>query len=477
MSQFLSTERLVEAIGPWTYRQGPLYLRLADAIQEAADQAALEEGARLPAERTLAEALDVARGTVVAAYAALADRGVVQRKRGSGTTIAERQRKLPGSHHRSPELDRMAASGPGIPIDLTIGAPPPSELTAELAASAADALRGGAPHHGYAPMGLPALRDGLAHRLTTQGLPTTPDELLITSGAQGAISLLATALVRPGDRVLVESPTYPGAIEVFSRAGAVVLGIRRDAIGPRPEDLERLIAVQPPALVFLVPTCHNPTGSIMHEQRRREVLAVCRRHDVLMVEDLTLSDLVYEGEKPPHIASMTETEDVVAIGSFSKALWGGLRTGFLRADRSLVLRLGRLKTARDLGGGLLDQAAVVAALPIIDDVIERARTRAREHYEVVSKLLHEAIPEWKQTVPKGGYSIWCRLPAGHGDRFAATALSYGVGLTTGAAAAPQEMLLDHVRITCAADLPLLREAVDRLQAAWRAQLGAAAHAA
>lgn len=478
MSQFLSVELLIQAIGAWTHRNGPLYLRLAEAIQEAADQAALEAGAKLPAERTLAEALDVSRGTVVAAYAALADRGVVTRRRGSGTTIAETVRRAePGTHHRALEFNRMAA-GQELRLDLSIGAPPPSQLTQEIVGSAAAALALGAPDHGYAPMGLPGLRDGLAERLTAEGLATAPEEILITAGAQGAISLLATALVRAGDRVLVESPTYPGAIEVFSRVGAVVLGIRRDAFGPRPEDLERLIAVQPPALVFLVPTCHNPTGSIMHEQRRREVLAICRRHDVLVVEDTTLADLVYNGDKPPHIASMGEIEDVVVIGSFSKALWGGLRTGFLRADRSLVLRLGRLKTARDMGGGLLDQAAVCAALPRLDEIIAAARTRAAGNYAVISRLLHERLPEWEQTVPRGGYSVWCRLPSGQGDRFAATALSYGVGITSGAAAAPQEMLLDHVRITCAADVPTLHEAVDRLAAAWQAHTaGAAAHAA
>jgi DNA-binding transcriptional MocR family regulator len=465
MSQLIDVTDLVRLLGPWSARRGPRYVRLADAIQDAIHQDGIDDGALLPPERALAQSLAISRGTIVAAYGVLADRGLVERRQGSGTRVIGAGVPAIGRAHRNPQFNRIVS---GLPagIDLSVGAPYVDEVIAGITTDLGEVLRAGAPGHGYAPLGLPLLREGVAERLTARGMPTTREQLLMTTGGQGALQLLTTAFIRRGDRVIVESPSYPGAIEVFSRAGAVVVGVRRDHAGARTDDLERALAGPGAALVFLVPTCHNPTGSVMHEQRRREVLAVCERHDVLMLEDQTTASIVFEGEPPPALAAL-EPERVISVGSFSKSLWGGLRVGWVRASEATILRLGRLKAAHDLGSGLLDQAAALAALPRLDDVIAIRRRQAAQRHAVMVEALAEHLPEWEVDAScRGGWSLWARLPGDSADAIASAALHRGVAIGTGAASAPDDQFLDHVRLCFSAPPDILRVAVGRLAAAW-----------
>jgi DNA-binding transcriptional MocR family regulator len=472
MSQLLTSETLVSNIGAWTSRSGPRYLRLADAIEDLIARESTPAGCRLPAERDLAQLLEVSRGTVVAAYGALAERGTVVRRQGSGTRVAgEPAAAPPAPRHVYPQLGRFLGE-PAPQIDLAFGAPYADDIVWQLQARAADALRAGAPSHGYAPLGLPALREGIADRLTATGTPTEPGDVMVTSGAQGALALLTGLLVRPGDRVVVEAPTYPGAVELFSRAGASIVALPRDHAGPRPDDLRHALSGMGAAFVFLIPTCHNPTGSVMHEQRRRELLRVCREHDVLVIEDMTMADVLFDGMAPPTLAALDGADRVISVGSFSKVLWGGLRVGWVRGPRGFVLRLGRLKAARDLGSGLLDQAAVVGALPDLDAIIEQRRAMAQERHDHLRRELARRLPEWEAAPARGGYSLWVRLPAGTGDVLAAAAMTRGVAIASGSHSAPEDRFLDHVRLCYPAPPELLSEAVERLEDAWRALDGA-----
>jgi DNA-binding transcriptional MocR family regulator len=459
MSAVLRADQVVGGLGNWDDRPGPLYLRLADALADLLGQEPPPAGTRLPSERQLAAKLGLSRGTVVAVYAELAERELVSRRQGSGTRVIGTGAADPPAVHRYPALTRLMSATP-VQIDLSFGAPYLDELVADIAGGALAAVDAGAPVHGYAPLGLPDLRAAIAARA---GAP--PDEVLVTNGGQGALALLTAALVRPGDRVVVEAPTYPGAIELFSRAGATIVALGRDHAGPRPDELRRALSGMGAALVYLVPTCHNPTGSIMHEQRRRELLAVCTEHDVPLVEDETTADLVFEGAAPPPIGAL-DPRRVISIGSFSKVLWGGLRVGWIRAERRAILRLGRLKAANDLGQGVLDQLAVLTALPRLHEIAAARRAQARERHAVLIGALAERLPDWSFGPCRGGYSLWVRLPAGTGDELAAAALARGVGVAAGSASAPQDLFLDHVRMCFAAPPELLLEAVDRLAAAW-----------
>jgi DNA-binding transcriptional MocR family regulator len=283
-------------------------------------------------------------------------------------------------------------------------------------------------------------------------------------------------LVRPGDRVVVEAPTYPGAVELFSRAGASIVGLPRDHAGPRPDDLRHALSSMGAAFVFLIPTCHNPTGSVMHEQRRRELLRVCREHDVTVIEDLTPAEILFDGDPPPTLAALDGSDRVITIGSFSKVLWGGLRVGWIRAPRPLVLRLGRLKAARDLGSGLLDQAAVVSALDDLDGIAAERRRVARARHDHLCRELRTRLPEWEIARSRGGYSLWVRLPSGTGDELAAAAMTRGVAIAPGSNSGPKDRFLDHVRLCYPAPEELLTEAAIRLEDAWRSLQGAGAPA-
>jgi DNA-binding transcriptional MocR family regulator len=464
MSQSLAAEQLLTLVAGWEQRRGPRYLALADAIQDAVHREELEDGTRLPPERALAELAKIGRGTVVAAYAELSERGVVQRRQGSGTRLTTGLKPTGARTLRASIFGRAIQDEDEL-IDLSFGAPWFDDHAATLTGDAADAIAAGAPIRGYAPLGLPGLRAAVAERLTARGTPTTDRNVMITTGSQGALQLITTALVRRGDRVIVEAPTYPGAMELFSRAGAVVVAVRRDHAGARPDDLARALGGPGAALVFLVPTCSYPTGAIMSEHRRREILSLCAEHDVLVVDDQTPADLVFEPPPPPQLVSLAP-DRVVAVGSFSKVLWGGLRTGWLRADPGLILRLGRLKAAQDLGSGMLDQAAVLRALPRYDELAEVRSAQARRRYEALAAALRDQLPEWEFEEPRGGWSLWVRLPHPCADELVAATARRGVAIATGSNTAPDDLFLDHVRLCFPAEPPLLEEAVRRMRLAW-----------
>jgi DNA-binding transcriptional MocR family regulator len=225
-----------------------------------------------------------------------------------------------------------------------------------------------------------------------------------------------------------------------------------------------------------VPTCHNPTGAVMHEQRRRELLAVCQKHGAPVIEDETTAELLFDGSPPPSMASL-DPEGVISVGSFSKVLWGGLRVGWIRAARATILRLGRLKAAHDLGSGMLDQLAVLGAWPDLDRLAQARREQARAGHDVLVAALARRLPDWRVAPCRGGYSLWVRLPQGTGDELAAAALGQGVAISSGSSSAPQDLFLDHVRLCFAAPPAQLEEAAERLSVAWRAASASSAAAA
>ncbi len=231
MTESVELGALGDALADWRSRPGPTYVRLADALADAIAQGHLGLGSRLPSERMLARHLRVARGTVVGAYDALRAQGIVETRRGSGTLVQSRAVKARA--HRAPLLSRLV-DGHEAPIDLALGAVSLDETElADVTVSLRDAARL-LPAHGYAPLGLNPLRAAIAERFARKGIPTRHDQILITTGGQSALSLLAATLLRSNDRVITESPTYPAAIEVFVRSGTRVEGVERDHAGPHP---------------------------------------------------------------------------------------------------------------------------------------------------------------------------------------------------------------------------------------------------
>lgn len=447
-------------MGDWISRSGPLYARLADAIADCVSHGLL--GAeRLPAERGLADHLGVSRGTVVGAYDALRARGVARSRRGSGTflTASASARRT----HEAPLLSKLVEED-HAPIDFSMAALQTPELLPDSRVSLRDALDH-LPRHGYAPLGAAPLRAAIAGHLSSGAAGATePRQVLVTNGGQGGISLLAAAMIKPGDRVLVEAPTYPGAIEIFSRAGARVEALERDHAGISREALEHALGAGPARLLYLVPTCQNPTGKTMSEGRRREVLRIARERRTVIVEDTAMAGLSLR-QAPPDMCALSP-EDVISVGSLSKCYWAGLRVGWIRAAPELIQRLGRLRASLDLGAPLLDQVAAAEIFRDFDRATEPVRRAARDRLALLAKELRAQLPDWQFEEPEGGWSVWVRLPHGEGERFAQLALRNGVAISTGAAMAPDDRFAGYLRLSAGGPPDEIIKGVALLARAW-----------
>ncbi|HZO59443.1 MAG TPA: PLP-dependent aminotransferase family protein [Solirubrobacterales bacterium] len=468
MDQSEFTNRLLGGLGAWTEGKGPLYRRLAAALRRSIDQGLIPPGTRLPAERALADLIHVSRGTVVAAYGLLEEEGLVDRRQGSGTVV--RAPAVPRPDDVVPKAALLSAlvAGPEPPIDLSLAAPPSTELPLDHTISLQD-IAAVSSLLGYAPMGLPAMRTAIAERFTAEGFETSPEEVLITTGAQQGIALIAALELGAGDFVALESPTYPGVIEAFARAGARLLPLDLDHGGARADSLRRALERHPVRLLHITPTCQNPTGRVMSERRRGELLALAREHDVSVIEDTVMENLAFGMKPPPRLAELTGGDhNLYTVGSFSKTLWGGLRVGWVRASASAVLRLGRLKVAQDLGTPAPTQALALSLLPLLDETIDRRQEALRERMGVLTAELTRELPEWEWAKPQGGYALWVKLPRGaSGDEFAQLALRHGVAVSPGSSFSPAEEHLDHIRVCFGLDPDTLRRAVPKLAEAWR----------
>ncbi|MER5941799.1 PLP-dependent aminotransferase family protein [Streptomyces sp. NPDC001928] len=260
--------------------------------------------------------------------------------------------------------------------------------------------------------GEPSLRTGLAARVSARGLATDADDLLITTGSQQGLALLATALLDPGDTVLVEDPCYLAALQAFGLAGARVVAVPGDADGVDPQALEELVARERPKLFYTVPTFQNPTGRTLPAERRAAVAQVAARRGVWIVEDDPYGELRYEGERVPWIASYPGAEDrTVLLGSFSKVMAPGLRLGWLRAPGALRRACAVAKQAADLHTPTVNQLAAARYLGALDPHVARVRDVYRERRDAMLAGLPGALPEgsaWNR--PEGGMFLWARLP-------------------------------------------------------------------
>ncbi|HYH93614.1 MAG TPA: PLP-dependent aminotransferase family protein, partial [Candidatus Saccharimonadales bacterium] len=271
---------LATILGDWSSGADPLNEQLGSALARAIERGDLPAGTRLPAERELAAALGLSRTTIVAAYDRLRTANLVRSRQGSGTRVAQRRPGLTQPYLPLPaspvptELSSDPAVGLLTPavddaIEFTIGALPASPAVAQ---AIADAMRHDLGdllgHTGYDPFGLPALRVEVAAYLRRLGVPTDPDQILITSGAQQALHLIGSQLGGPGQSVLVENPTYIGAVDAFRATGNRLVPVPLDRNGVRVEVMGLLAAASPVRFAYVIPTFHNPTGVVMPETRR-----------------------------------------------------------------------------------------------------------------------------------------------------------------------------------------------------------------
>ncbi len=465
-----ATREVVDQLGDWVVGHAPLFRQLARAVAGGIERGAFARGERLPAERALATAMAISRGTAVAAYDQLVADGLVERRRGSGTYVrAADPLELPEGREGSGLVHRLVdrSAGGSDVVDLSISVlcevatlPPAEVTTADLA--------GVVPATGLSPWGLPSLRAAVAEHVTGWGLPTHPSQVVITTGAQQAIGAAAACWLREGDTVLVEDPTYPGALSAFAQAGARIVGVPVDEDGIRPEALADALGSRP-SLVYLQPTLHSPTGAVLSAARRHQVGDLLRAAKVPLVEDMALADLAW-GPTPAPVATTLPGASVAVIGSLSKLFWGGLRVGFVRAPEPLALRFARVRTMQDLGTSAVSQILAERLLAHAHTTDFRAQQQGelRTRYRALADALRQDLPDWTWPEPRGGLSIWVRLPSSRADAFAHLALRHGVAVASAQAVSASSAHPDRVRLSFSAPIPVLEEGVQRLGAAWRA---------
>ncbi len=462
------------ALGDWKAGSGSAYRRLAGAIRGRADAGALPVGARLPAERSLAGALEVSRTTVVAAYELLRRDGWLESRRGSGSRVARSgARAAPGrpekgGFERSTILRSLVESSGSRIEFMGLHLPAAAPFVVEALAHVKEDVSPLTAHHGYWPLGLPALRKAIASHLTRSGVPSRFEEILVTHGAQEAIALTAALFLGPGRTVMLEDPTYVGAIDVFATSGARLVSFPVGELGIRLDLLREALDREAPSLIYLMPTFQNPTGVVMPESHRREIARMAAERGVPILEDDALANLDLGQRPPPPISSFAPSAPILSAGSLSKLMWGGLRAGWIRAPEPLIDRLARRKGLGDLGNSVVSQTLAARLLPRAEEIRESRRRQIAERLAVMEEELSRLLPEWTWRRPGGGLSLWVRLPRGNAAEFARVALRYGVSVLPGATCSPSDGCSEFLRIPYVLEPEKIREGIRLLARAWNA---------
>jgi GntR family transcriptional regulator/MocR family aminotransferase len=418
----------------------PLYRQIFDQIVTRVRSGTFPPGYRLPPTRALADQLGAHRNTVVRAYADLEAAGFVHSTVGRGTFVAPQPTVRPGTGAPgtppapastmpwSSLVSRIADAEPlsrfdRLRIGVGVGADvvnlsrmqPASDLMPEdlLQRCIDHVLRTqGAKVLGYVPRdGLLRLRGLIAEDLARQGVPAAAENILITTGSQQALDLIARTLINPGDPFLVDEATYTGAINLLTAAGARLIPVPSDDEGP---DLAALERVARPGVkgFYLMPGCNNPTTSRVSPARREALVVWAQRMGIPLIEDDYASDLELT-DRPPPPAMRALDGDVIYTGTFSKKLMPALRIGFVVCPAALRPRMLALKHTMDLGTSLLLQHALA-------EFMERGYLRAhlnrivpeyRRRCQVLEHGLKKALPSsWRWRSPEAGLQVWLPLP-------------------------------------------------------------------
>ncbi|AOX65230.1 hypothetical protein BJK06_05185 [Curtobacterium sp. BH-2-1-1] len=411
----------------------PAYEALSDALRVLVIDGRIPQGVRLPAERGLATALGVSRTTVANAYSRLRSDGFVVSLRGSGSVV-----RLPAGLIGRPDPERLGGVVDDDLLDLRKAALHAAPGIAEAVERAVRHVPAALAGIGYDTVGDPGLRAAIAERYTERGLPTDPAQVVVTIGAQHAIALLARVLVRRGDAVVVESPTYPHAHEAFREVGGRLVGVPVDArTGWDATALETTMRRTAPAVAYVMPELHNPTGATMSASTRELLLSVAASTGTTVIADETMGELRIEGSPSlPLAAADPSGASVVMIGSADKVFWGGLRIGWIRAAPALLQRLLLARPTGDLGTPVLDQLVARELVPRTAAVLEARREYLRQGRDDVVGALRARLPEWDVPSPAGGLTTWVGLGRPVSSALVLAARAEGVVLASGGVFGP-----------------------------------------
>jgi DNA-binding transcriptional MocR family regulator len=445
-----------------------IYQEIADRIRSGL----LAEGSSLPSIRQLARQCRVSFMTVVQAYGMLEKEGLIVRVQGRGTFVGQEKKgeedvregeKLPGydwqltiadylpraqfwlrQQHVHTEAGfsfSLASPHPDLVPHVELGKAMQKAISADPAIMA-----------NYGPVqGDGELRQAVALYLAKFRLSLHPEEMIVTSGAQQGIDLVARSFIGPGDIVATESPTYSAAIDVFRGRGATILPVPVDEEGMRVDFLASLCDKKPPKLIYTVPTFHNPTGTVMSMRRRSRLLDIAQSYRSIILEDDPWSEISFGSPPPPPLKSIDENGHVIFLKSMSKILSPGCRVALLAASGTILHRLTAAKAVADLGSPLLSQRAVLSFLQsaALGKHLKQLQANMQKRKNRVIALLRQHAPDgvrWME--PRGGYNIWLTLPSWlNADELVAAAIRRNIDFLPGSACYSGEPEYNHLRIS------------------------------
>ncbi|MGP3922055.1 SCO1417 family MocR-like transcription factor [Streptomyces sp. 8N616] len=450
-------------------RRLPAYRALADGVRLLVLEGRVPVAARLPAERELAAALALSRTTVASAYEALRGEGFLESRRGAGSWTA-----VPaGSPLPTRGLDPLPPEAAGSMIDLGCAAlPAPEPWLTKAFQGALEGLPPYAHTHGDYPAGLPDLRQALADRYTARGIATMPEQIMVTTGAMGAVAAICHLFAARGERVAVESPSYANVLQLMRDAGARLVPVAM-ADGLTGWDIpvwRQVLRDAAPRMAYVMADFHNPTGALASEDQRRAMVAAARAAGTVLVVDETMSELRHdpEAELPPPVSAFDPAgSTVVTVGSASKAFWAGLRIGWVRAAPDVIRSLVAARAYTDLGSPVVEQLAVTWLLGDggWDAAGDIRRTQARENRDDLVAALGRHVPGWEFTVPSGGLTLWVRTGGLSGSRIAEAGERLGVRVPSGPRFGVDGAFEGFVRLPFTVGGALAETAATRLAAA------------
>ena len=406
----------------------PIYKQIAEFIEHGISSGVFPADSLLPSERALASEWQVNRSTVVAAYEELKSLGIVERKKGSGTRVSTDIWGI--THKRIPNWGRYVEDGsflPNLPlvqrirketeknelINLASG-----ELTSTLFPTEQfQKILSEKPFTGYLgydhPQGNAILRETITYHVKEfKEINTSSSSILITSGAQQAIHLIVQCLLKPGDAVAIEDPSYAYSLPIFQSAGLRTFLLPVHADGMNPDDLISLHKKHRIRMVFLNPDHHNPTGTVLSLARRKRVLEISAQYGIPIIEDDPYSLTTFDGRMNKTLKSMDQNGNVLYISSLSKIVASGLRIGWIIGPSQVVQRLADAKQQVDFGHSVFPQWIANEFLDSTHFVshISSLRSELKSQRDQMAYSLNEHLGEQIDFfIPKGGIHMWCKL--------------------------------------------------------------------
>lgn len=483
----------------------PLYRQIADRVTTKITSGALPAGAQLPTVRAFAKQLGVGVITVAQAYEALRDAGMVSGQVGRGTFVRD-QGDSPHQSYLAPYIvppmgdPELQPASPALtlpPFPIPVRAARPNQLMAPARRAGTISLASGQPAAdllpvlhlkkawraavdeldgdllGYGPpLGDMDLREAIAARCAGWGFAASVEDVLITTGGQQGIDLVARALVGPGERVATEVPSFAAALDIFAASGARVVPVAMDEHGMDMASLAAVCERERPRIIYTVPSSHNPTGAVLPVDRRRMMLQIAARHGVLILEDDHCNPFVYDREPPPPIKAGDTDGRVIYVWSAAKTVSPDLRVGAVIAGAPLMARLAAMKMVTDRFTARLPQRALLhywtlgAGKTAARDVAAMRGTYRERRDAMVAALHAQVLAHADWLPPRSGLNVWLTLRNGmSAQEVTAVALAEGVAVVAGEAFYPAgvDVPPDRIRLTFADNQPVaLVEGVRRL---------------